>query len=187
MKYQFFRALLFFSIYWISPLSAQLDTTIEFRTAAFFPTDNLFRHIYGTAGPSFQFEGAYRFCGCYQGWINLDLFTKTGHVKHCGKTTIDIYNMSFGPKYLYPIYNCVDAYGGIGLSLARVHINNHSCGNGKESKLGVGGILKSGINIYLDYNLVLDVFCDYLFQRARFRQNVDVGGFKLGAGIGVRF
>ena len=37
------------------------------------------------------------------------------------------------------------------------------------------------------FNLLLDVFVDYLYQPVHFSTRIDIGGFKIGAGIGYKF
>ena len=81
-------------------------TTVELRTAAFFPTDGRFRSIYGETAPCYQIQATTDFCGCYEGWVNFDYFTKQGKVHDCGKSRVDSYNLSFGPQYTYLTCDC---------------------------------------------------------------------------------
>jgi hypothetical protein len=182
-----FKILLTCLLYVLYPQVSQAETAVEFRTAAFIPTNKLFREIYGHVGASYQLEASTDMWGCLQGWVNLEFFPKTGHVKHCGKSKLDIYNFSFGPKYLLPLTQQTEAYAGFGLNMSTICIRNRGCDDHRTSKFAFGGVLKSGIHIYLPNNMLLDLFCDYLYQRVHFQKNVNIGGFKTGVGIGVRF
>jgi outer membrane protein len=156
--------LLTFIVLIFNPCIVDADIAVEFRTAAFFPCEDRFRDIYGDVNPSYQIEATYGLCNCWKLFANIDEFYQTGRVKYCCKSSLNILTTSFGPKYVYPLWSCVDIYGGVGLSLA----------------------LKSGINYYFYRNFFLDLFVDYNYQPA-FDQCVDIGGVKTGLGIGYLF
>jgi hypothetical protein len=174
------------------PLKAELETTIELRSAAFFHSSKRFREIYGRVGASYGFEVSTRYRNCLAIWVNYDQFSKHGRVHgECGgKTRVDIYNASLGVNYLYPFCNCFEAYAGLGGSLSRINLKNRShCFHEEKSKLAGGLVLKSGIIYYFSCNWFLDLFVDYLYQPVKFHHHhcVDIGGVKAGGGIGVSF
>lgn len=171
----------------LCPLFLEAKTTLELRVAAFIPTDQLFRKIYGDAGPSFQIELSSPLYWNTNGWVNFDYFTKSGHVHGCGKSSIHIYNFSLGPKQYFKLNNFTLVYIGIGLNIAGVSIHNKNCCGGHDSKTSCGGILKTGINYYFYKDLFIDLFCDYLYQRIKFKRNANISGFKIGLGVGTAF
>lgn len=190
-----FKAFFTFLLCYLIPLTAELQTTIEIRSAAFFHSSKLFRRLYGNVGTSYELEVSTRFQDCLELdnieiWANYDQFSKHGKVRHCegAKTRIDIYDISLGLNYIYPFCNCFEAYAGIGSSLSSVVLKNKSCCfHEKKSKLAAGIVLKSGIVYYLSCQIFLDLFVDYLYQPVNFHHRVDVGGVKIGGGIGWKF
>jgi hypothetical protein len=40
---------------------------------------------------------------------------------------------------------------------------------------------------FINRNVFIDVFADYLYQPVNFETHVDIGGFKIGAGMGIKF
>ncbi|MES2345145.1 MAG: hypothetical protein V4494_04320 [Chlamydiota bacterium] len=171
------------------PLLAELKSSVEFRSAAFFHTSERFREIYGTVGASYQLEGSTKLCSHFDGWANVDWFSQ--HGKSIGlhdPTKISIFNMSLGIKYPYQFHKHFAAYIGIGPSLARVWLTNKSpFGEQNISQWTVGGVLKTGLDCYINKYLFIDIFADYLYQPCNYKTSVDLGGLKLGAGIGSRF
>ena len=181
-----FFLLLMSSSFW---LFAEYENTVELRSAAFIPTDNLFRDIYGNAGASYQLEAS---SAVYEGldvWGNLDLFSKPGRSVGLGNSTeILIANTSVGIKVPFQFSEKISPYIGIGISLGRVWLKNNSfCGEDKASKFAVGGVLKTGINYFFMENVFLDVFIDYLYQPVHFETDIDIGGLKTGIGLGIQF
>lgn len=172
------------------------DNALEIRAGAFFPTSDRFTKIYKHAGPDFEIEFTRTniFCSCLDAWANLNWFPNHGHVKHCGSSKIDIVNFSLGIKYSYCLRSCARLYAGIGPSFGWVGIENKfkcckHCKKKKEtdSKMAVGGVVKTGILYYFNCGVFLDLFADYNFEWARFHHTVDVGGFKTGLGVGFTF
>jgi hypothetical protein len=69
-----------------------------------------------------------------------------------------------------------------------VHLKNKSqCTHQTVSKWAVGGVLKTGIYYTVCERIFIDFFVDYLYQPVSFHHRVDVGGFKTGVGVGVKF
>jgi hypothetical protein len=187
MNKNIFTATLVFFVCLVCPLLAQTGT-LEFRTGAFFPARKDFRKIYGNAGADYQIQASMGFCSCIDLWAQVDFYPKRGRIKGCGSSKIDIVNFSLGPRYVFPLSNCINAYAGAGLVAGYSRIRNRIfCSRNKESTGSVGGVVKSGINIYLNCHIFLDLFVDYSYVRAYFHRRVNVGGLTTGAGIGYRF
>lgn len=164
-----------------------METTVELRAAAFFPSSDRFRDIYGKVIGDIQIEASTQWPGCLESWVNLDFLSK--HGKSIGgedPTKVNIANVSFGINMPYQFCEYT-FYIGIGPSFSRIWLKNQSCSEEKVSKLAYGGVLKSGVCYFLTECIFLDVFVDYLYQPVHFETKVDIGGFKIGAGLGVAF
>lgn len=189
----------FYKIFWLfllipfsSYLQADNETLVELRAAAFYHVDERFRRIYGRVSPNVQLEASTKTGYCIDLWFNMDYFSEFDKPRnHCGRTTIDLLTVSFGPKWVYPLDNCVDFYFGIGPSFAKAWLENRfSCRGVKEQykKFGYGGVAKSGLYIYICPGIVMDIFADYFYQPFHFNGNlVKLGGFKTGVGLGKQF
>lgn len=174
---------------------ALADTTIEFRSGAFFPMSDRFRDIYGKVGADYEVELTTTVFCCMEGWANFTWYPKQGHVgHHCGSSHLNIANFSFGLKKSWAVCDCFCFYGGIGPIFGGVWLENKMrccsrCDRKKEkdSAFAVGGIVKTGILYYFTCNLFLDLFVDYFYEPAFFHHHVDIGGFRTGLGLGVKF
>ena len=174
------------------PITAPIDhpRTISIRTAAFFPSDSFFRKIYDNAAQCFEIELTQKWNSCFALWENFDWFSKKGgSIGFKDHTRISIGNISLGIKYIYFINHCLNAYVGIGPSLGIVWIEDdfHSGKHKRNGYTAFGGVIKTGINYYFAENWFLDIFVDYLYQPHHFKREVDLGGTKLGVGIGYAF
>jgi len=172
---------------------ASANSTVEFRSAAFFPTSSHYRDIYGSVGPDFEIEWSTCLC-CVETWANLTWYPACGHVSSCGKTGLNVVNFSFGLKKSCQICDCFYIYGGIGPVLGGAWVNNKikccsncSRSNERDSAFAVGGIIKSGFYYYLTCNFFVDLFVDYFYDYAFFHRGVNVGGLRTGLGLGMAF
>lgn len=176
---------------------ALAETTIELRSAAFFPMSHRFREIYGTVGVEYELEVSHTIpCSCWEIWTNLSWYPKHGHVgRSCGSSHVDVTNLSFGLQKSCQICDCFYWYAGIGPTFGWVFVENKRkcCSSGcsreddNDSAIAVGGIVKGGLKYYVACNLFFDLFVDYLYEPAFFHDTVDVGGFRTGLGLGFSF
>ncbi len=128
-------------------------------------------------------------------WENLEWIFMHGkaHPHSCGKTSIDILNISVGLKTIGAVVSdWLYLYAGIGPDVGIAFIENDMhCFSKKikhhNSYVGIGIIGKSGAQIYLKPHVYLSVFADYLYLPISMQKTVDVGGFKVGGGLGARF
>lgn len=189
MYHPFFR--IFFVFLFLSGSILFAETSVEFRAAAFFNSSHRFKEIYGNVSPSYQLEANTTFCGCYGAFFNADWVHQNGRSKGCEeRTKINIANFSFGLKAFLPFYCDFTGYVGIGPVIGSFHIKNHvrnSCVKSNNSKCAVGGVFKLGILYAIKCNLFLDVFVDYLYQPVHYSSHINLGGVKLGAGLGYKF
>lgn len=160
------------------------EGTLQVRAAAFFPTSHKFTRVYGDVLPDYQAEAGLVFENPYELWTNVDWFTKHRSASSCCKTRVDVTNGSFGVKYVFDN----QFYVGLGPTFGKIVLHNKTCcGNEHKSKFAAGLVVKSGFRYPVSTSLFLDVFADYLYQPVHFHHTVDVGGFKVGAGLGTYF
>ncbi|MBS4168383.1 hypothetical protein [Parachlamydia sp. AcF125] len=179
---------LFFLVCLCLPIFAQAEMAIKYRTAALFPANSRFSHLYEDVIPNYQFEVSKCICPHVALWANADFFSTHGKASKCGPSKMGSFNLSVGPKWIYPLSCRLEWYIGVGANLAMTHVKNKTpCGGHHKHKTAVGGVFKSGINFYLRPHLFLDMFFDYLYQPVHFHKWVDIGGAKIGGGIGYSF
>lgn len=173
----------------------------EFRVAAFYPQRNLFRRIYGKWSPEYQLEVSKQICGCNTyGFLNIGWYSKRGHsVGLHNKTRIRILPVSFGVKQAFCINSCLKFYLGIGATYAYMRIKDYSRFVYRHTSRGSwGGIFKSGFQYDIWNCAFLDFFVDYLYQPVHIskrtngrhrvhRNSTNIGGLKIGGGIGWHF
>lgn len=171
------------------PLAAQFDASLEIRSSAFFHVSDRFREIYGNVDPSYQVEASTPIYECMDVWANFDWFSAKGRSEGLrNPTRVSIANIGVGVKFPYQFCECFTAYAGIGPSLSRIWLKNKSsCVHERTSKLAFGGLLKTGVYYFITSCVFLDVFVDYLYQPVHFETHVDIGGLKVGGGIGMKF
>jgi hypothetical protein len=163
----------------------------EPRAAAFFPTGDLFRRVYGTVGGSYQLVIAREFSEFGDFWMNYDYVNmggfSTSHRFH-ERTRIQIGNAAAGLSLLFPFddYDTNHLYLGVGPSVAGVWIHDQLRSRDVHRKhIVVGGLFKLGYMHTWDCRWVLDIFADYLYQNLHHK--TEIGGVKLGAGLGFKF
>lgn len=183
-----------------------MESTIEVRVGAFFPTSKRFRDCYKDVGATYEIEYSFS-CDpcCYAWWGNLGYFHDKAFVStnDCSSvlgvcsactfvrptSTIDIANLSLGIKFPYYFSECVVGYFGIGPVIGNVWLKNKdSLGDTERtSKVAYGGVAKLGVDYYITQCVFLDFFVDYLYETVDFGDHVNIGGFKTGVGLGFRF
>lgn len=170
-------------------LMAEMESSLEVRSAAFFHSSHRFSEIYGHVSGSYQLEASLKFNDCFDAWVNFDWFSKHGRSEGLrDPTKVTIANISLGIKFPYQICEEWTAYVGVGPSLSRIWLRNRSRFDRETvSKLAVGAVLKSGVYYFINRCLFIDLFVDYLYQPVHFKTNVDIGGLKTGAGVGLKF
>jgi hypothetical protein len=169
--------------------SGEINPTVVLRGAAFLPTSERFNEIYGRSIGNYQIEVAGTFFSCYRSWMNLDWVYKKGKSDSLGYfTRVKIGNFSLGLSIPYEISTDLHAYAGIGASFGYIEVQNRFTKiHRNENKFAAGLVVKSGIIYNIHCHYFLDLFIDYLYQPTTFSTNVNIGGLKIGAGIGTRF
>lgn len=162
------------------------DGVLELRYAEFFHNSPRFKSVYKSKQPSYQVELANKFTDRYQVWANVDWTCASAKIKGCGSTRFTALNISFGVRALFFLVHGMDFYLGVGPSAGCVTLKNQSCVfKKKNNSLYPGAIVKSGLYLYPTQNLVIDFFVDYIYQPTTF--HVDLGGIKIGLGLGHKF
>jgi len=164
-------------------------TTIEARVAGLFPSGGLFREIYGDCIDCYEIEASTPIYGCFDAWANIDWMSQLGgQTRDTRFTRISIVNLSFGLKYPYMLSDNLIAYVGIGPSFGIIRVHNELSNSHRNAmRVAVGGVFKTGLQYYANEHLFFDLFFDYLYQPSQFNTHADVGGSKLGLGVGYRF
>lgn len=170
----------------------QTGWDVEFRVASFYPTSKLFRQVYPPARVTYGIDISRQFyCNSYL-WIDVDWFNKWGHSvgpkEFRRGTSIDLIPVSMGLKYVLPVTSAIDAYAGAGVAYTFLHVRNHSrFVHEHVYRQGFGGVVKTGLKLKLGCYFV-DLFGDYLYQQFHFYgHHTEVGGFKIGGGLGASF
>lgn len=185
---------------------------LEFRAAAFRPSDKHFRHHYGKWTAEYQFEVAKQICDDTYAFVNVGWMSRKRHRDNFFSSSFDVFSssfdgggrnrirvipISFGLKQKFCITPCFKFYLGLGANYAWVRFRQ---GN-RRSNGRWGGIVKTGFEYRFWECVFLDVFADYVFSgrhnnRRSFssfsssfltNDRVRLSGWKLGAGVGVHF
>jgi len=176
-----------------------------FRVADFRPTGSRVREMYGHDKLSLQFELAKRQVNHRnrESWANVEwIFMDGKPLQSCGTSDLHIINISIGLKAIRAIIReGVYIYTGIGPNFAIVLLENRmhcctSCGSVAHednesiehlSNIGIGVIVKTGVQVQLSSNFYIDIFGDYLCLPVFYNHVIDLGGFKFGGSFGRRF
>jgi len=107
----------------------------------------------------------------------------------CNPTTIKIINGSFGLKSPFDINDWFTVYLGLGPTFGGIRIKDESQFSGCSlcTKSSIGFVAKSGMDFFFYKSWFVDIFVDYVYQKADFRKDVNASGVRIGAGIGYAF
>jgi len=165
---------------------------LEIRTSNLFPSSKIVDRIYSGTRFDVQLEISKQVYRCFYGFINMSWFQKNGHsIGLRSNTQLTLDPLSFGLKYYYPLTCWLDLYAGVGASYCWLTIKNEIPEGTnvprRESKEQWGAIVKLGANVNITQHLFVDLFCDYLYLPFNLTNVNNLGGFKVGAGLGVHF
>jgi len=191
------RALVALTIFISASLICR-DVLLEFKGAAFLPTNDCVKDIYGDASALYGPEITFQLCSerNWYGFASADFLSKKGHsIGLCTPTEMKIVPLGFGLKYFVPF-----CYGDfyVGLGFQPLHLKTINCvttGTQTTSKWGFGGIAKIGAYFDVSCHFFIDLFVDYSFVSVGCNQctagtipvKVNMNGAVVGAGIGYRF
>ena len=172
------------------------ECIVEFKGDYFRPTSHLFKKIY-RGGAIYGPEATVELYHHWYGFLSADFFYKRGRSVHLHTPTkVHIVNLGFGVKYLVPF--CYgDFYVGLGALPTRLHTHDESPNVIiYRTKWACGGIAKVGAYFDLPHCFTLDIFCNYSFATAGFKNppnpptqsySARLNGWWIGAGVGYRF
>ena len=191
MNRNFLRCLLGMTFLYLCPIVAEIENSVELRSVALFHSSSRFRNIYRKVSGCYEIEASTRWneWDCFETWANFDWFSKRGHsIGLSDPTKVQIVTFSAGIKFPFQLAEQSIWYLGIGPSIGRIRLKNHGefCRQ-KRTEIVYGGVIKTGVNYFFTECLFVDLFADYLYQPNNFETHVDLGGIKVGAGIGVKW
>lgn len=165
------------------------QTRFDVRVGGFFPTYDLFRDIYGKQMLIWEIQSSTKIHQHFDIWANFDFLSKDGaSVGFREYTKIEISNLSFGSNYTFKINEKMRGYLGLGLSPALLWLKNYSLTfKEKFFRIAYGAVGKSGVQIFFPDRVFLDFFVDYLFEMIHFDKWKQLGGVRVGGGIGLNF
>ena len=170
---------------------AQRKTMLEVRVSGFIPFSQLFSEIYGNDVVPIAVEATTPFFRHFDAWANFNWLSKHGHsIGLQNPTDVSIANFSFGLKFPFLFYNGVAVYVGLGPSLGGVWLHNRSkiCHCDQRIREFIyGGVLKTGINFFINRSIFFDLFVDYFYVPTNFQTRANVGGIQPGIGSGFIF
>lgn len=160
----------------------------ELRAAYFYPSNHIQRQIYQGAWWDIEAEVSTPISNCLDLWANVSYFYKEGRSLGLRESTnIQLAPVSVGVKYIYPVSCSLNVYAGLGANFSVAHINNDSHDGHKHTNhCQLGATFKSGAYWNFTERFFADFFVDYLFIPLDFKNSFDVGGVRVGLGIGMR-
>ncbi len=172
------------------------DILVEGKVAAFLPTDQTVKDIYGTSG-EFGFEITGEIVPHVYGFASFDFISKSGTTE-IFETPTKMYTSCFGIglKYFIPV-RFGDFYVGLGAEPTYLHtLNQSQYAEALTNNWSFGGIAKVGAIVNLPDSFFLDFFVDYSFVHFDFIQSFNnpvqstsavLNGVLFGMGFGYRF
>lgn len=163
------------------------QNSMEMRISGAIPVSGRYREIYGDIQASYELQVNTFLMQNISSWVNAGWITKKGFSTGCTRTPtrIEIASLSLGGNYFLPIYNNFSFYAGLGVILSQVNVKNHHEGNAKA--FSPGAVIKAGLNIDIFEDFYAGLFSDYYWQPGVYKTNVDIGGIRIGLGLGYKF
>jgi hypothetical protein len=175
-------------------LSSYHPYSLEARIGAFYPFSKRLRQNYADLFLSVDVEFATRLCDRWQVWTGVGYIAGNGRTNNLSgdRRRIYIVPISLGIKYLYPIWDCLDAYLGAAGTYNILSARDRSANPQTHRKNAFGATAKTGLTYQLGDSAYLDFFLDYLWAEFKFRnnsdqENVHLNGFRFGVGAGIEF
>lgn len=169
---------------------------VEGRVGAFRPSAKILRRIYSYWSPEYEIEVSKQIYNDVHAWSNVGWYSKHGHSLGLEDSThIRILPISFGLKYRFCLTERASAYLGLGACYTILKVKDESPFVVRHTnKEGWGGVVKAGVRYAITCCTFVDFFVDYYYHRFHFhetskieRHNMDVGGVKIGGGLGFYF
>jgi len=172
--------------------------SIEARTSYYYPTNQLFRDIYGE-GTLSGIELTFKTIKPVYLFASGNIFYARGNsinpLAPGNRTTIWLVPLELGLMAKFPVHRLVEVYFGSAIVPFYVHTKNDSpFVIRKRDKWDVGGSFKTGVRIHPVQLFFLDVFLNYYLMEAKFNntsltigRRASFSGLSAGGGIGFSF
>ena len=170
---------------------------LEFKAGYYLFADSTMRKVYSSGGYDLQISGAYPICDWLEVYGSVEYFNCKGKsLNEHQSTTFYGIPVSLGLKPIFNIAPGVKYYFAIGPRYFYLHQHNDSEYVDKNlSHNAFGGFVNTGFNFCIDPNIFIDIFAEYSYAKTRFHsskldvytENIQVGGYVFGAGIGYAF
>jgi hypothetical protein len=149
----------------------------------------------------YSYYSDYSYCNDYSSYSDYSCGSYSSSSSSCCERDYLrawILPLSLGASYLYCLNPCLHVYAGAGATYTFFRLDRHTPYFSHHlNKSGIGALFKVGARYDANEYLFYDVFVNYLYQRLSFshsermwgidKSNVNIGGLKIGAGIGVYF
>jgi len=164
------------------------SNSISLRSAYFYPTGKLERKIYDNPIFDIELEGFHPLSHKWGLYLNASYLEKSGRSDGLNlKTKMRIVPINIGIEYIYDLTDKASFYIGIGPSLNVISLHDSNpIGRRHTNKCCFGASTKSGFYYDLSNHFFADLFVDYLYIPAGFKNTSNVGGLRAGIGIGFR-
>jgi len=163
--------------------------TLSGRIAAFFPQSSRFQRVYGHSLPVYGAQLSAQWHPSWELWTVLDGYSKSSR-KYTDETnsTVTTFILSVGINYLFKPMPKLDLSLGLGPILGVIHLNNRSWSKReKTTALVTGGMARLDARWWIHPSIFFTLFTDYSYQISFLQNHVNVGGTKLGGGLGWKF
>lgn len=170
-------------------LSAHI-LSLQVRGGNLFPSSELLNDIYSGNKIEGELEASLWIpCTDLYLWTNINGLKKEGSFETNEVTTVEIYPISSGLKYMIPVFGFFSPYIGGGVSYTWINTNNkiESLKTHIHAKT-YGGVVKSGIVINITSQFFMDLYADYYFSHISSENSFEeIGGLRTGVGLGIFF
>ncbi|WP_420421862.1 hypothetical protein [Simkania sp.] len=159
------------------------------RIAAFFPQSSRFQRIYGHSLPVYGAQVTAQWHPSWELWTTLDGYSKDSR-KYTDQTnsSVTTFTLSVGINYLFKPMPKLDLGLGLGPILGVIHLNNRSWSKReKTTSFLTSGVARLDTRWWIQPNVFFTLFTDYSYQLTFLQNHVNVGGTKLGVGLGGKF
>ena len=173
------------------------STWLEIKPGYFFFSNHTLAKIYH-GGFEIQGSGSYPLCGMIALYGSIGYIHAKGKSLHAHqKTSISQIPIDLGLRAITPLSECVNGYLSIGPRYFYFHQHNDSTYvNRNISRNSLGFFINGGCNFIKNDYLLLGIFGEYGFEQKSFtskipnvygRHGIQIGGFTVGASIGLAF
>lgn len=184
--------------------------SMQFDVSYFRPNSSRLREFYGSAWVNYKLEFDFPFslcCSCFSVFADVSYASAEGHSRGgAGScfgsrprrlTRIRNVPISLGLKWIQPFCGCFNFYLGAGARyyFTRIH-NYYPFVKSHVNKNGWGGVVLGGVTYDICGGLFLDMFASWSYMRFGkptgvppniSRNDLQVGGLDIGAGLGWKF